>query len=83
MTQTNPPSGVQILENTIKMKEGNCIGKNTSDGTNEEKVYRETKKIEDLVKRKRMDDTSSTTALDQTRSAIGNGNGGMGWGRVI
>ena len=40
------------------------------------KVYRKTKNIEDLMKRKRMGDTSGTTALDRTRSAIGNGNGG-------
>ena len=54
-----------------------------SDGTNGEKVYREIRNIEDLVKRKRGGNTSSTTALNQTRSAIGNGNKGMGGGRVI
>ena len=83
MAQTNPPSGVQILENTIKRKEGNYIGKSMSDSTNREKVGREARNIEDLVKRKRRGDTSSTTALDRTRSAIGNSNGGMGVGRVI
>ena len=83
MAQTNPPSGIQILENAMKGKEGNCTWKSTSDSTNREKDVREAKNIEDLVKRKRRGDTSSTTALDQTRSAIGNGNGGMGGGRVI
>ena len=83
MAQTNPLSGVQILENLMKGKEGNCTGKSTSDSTNREKVYRETKNIEDLVKRKRRGNTSSTMALDWTRSAIENGNGGMGGGRVI
>ena len=39
--------------------------------------------IEDLVKRKSRGDTISTTALNRTRSAIGNGNGGMGGGTVI
>ena len=57
-------------------KEGNCTGKSMSDSTNREKVDREARNIEDLVKRKRRGDTSSTTALDWTRSAIGNGNGG-------
>ena len=37
--------------------------------------------IKDLVKRKRMGDTSSTMTLDRIRSAISNGNGGMGGGR--
>ena len=54
-----------------------------SDSNNREKVDREAMTIEDLVKRKRRGDTSSTTALDHIRSAIGNGNGGMGGGRVI
>ena len=39
-----------------------------SDGTNGEKVYRETKKIK---------------ALYRTRSTISNGNRGMGGGRLI
>ena len=82
-TQTNPTFGVQILENTMKGKESNCIGKSTSDSTNREKVDREAKNIEDLVKRKRRGDMSSTTALDRTRSAMGNGNMGIGGGRVI
>ena len=55
----------------------------TSDGTNEEKVHKETKNIEDLVKRKGNSDTSNTTALDQIRSAIRNSNRGMGGGRMI
>ena len=54
-----------------------------SDSTNREKVDGEARNIEDLVKRKRRGDTISTTALDRTRSTIGNGNGGMGGGRVI
>ena len=54
-----------------------------SDGTNEEKVHKETKNIEDLVKRKGISDTSNTTALDQIRSAIRNSNRGMGGGRMI
>ena len=62
----------------MKGKEGNCTWKSTSDSTNREKVYRKTKNIEDLVKRKRRGDLNSTTALDRTRSAIDNGNGGMG-----
>ena len=37
----------------MKRKEGNCIGKSTSDSTNGEKIYKETKNIEDLVKRNR------------------------------
>ena len=61
----------------MKSKEGNYTGKSTSDGTNGEKVHRETKNIEDLVKRKTISDTSSTTALDQTRASVGNGNRGM------
>ena len=65
----------------MKGKEG--TGKSTSDSTNREKVDREARNIEDLVKRKRRGDASSTTALDRTRSGIGNGNGGMGGGRVI
>ena len=64
----------------MKGKEGNCKGKSTRDSTNREKVDREAKNIEDLVKRKRRGDTSSTTALDKTRSAIGNGNGRDGRG---
>ena len=67
----------------MKGKEGNCTLKSTSDSTNREKVDRKTRNIEDLVKRKRRGDTSSTTALDRTRSAVGNGNGGMGGSRVI
>ena len=67
----------------MKGKEGNCTGNNTSDNTNREKVDRETRNIEDLVKRKRRGDTSSTTALDWTKSTIVNGNGGMGVGKVI
>ena len=67
----------------MKGKEGNCTGKNTSDSSSREKVDKEARNIEDLVKRKRRGDTSSTTALDQARSAIGNGNRGMGGGRVI
>ena len=57
--------------------------KSTSDGTNGEKIYMETKNIDDLVKRKRRGDMSSTMALDRTRSAISNSNEGMGGGRVI
>ena len=76
--QTNPLFGVEIQKNTMKRKEGNCTEKNTSVVTNGEKVYRETKNIEDLAKRKRWGDTSSTTILDRTRSGIGNGNGEMG-----
>ena len=60
----NPSSGLEILENTMKGKEGNCIGKSTSDSTNREKVDRKARNIEDLVKRKRRGDTSSTMALD-------------------
>ena len=56
----------------MKRKEGNCTRKSTSDSTNEEKVYNETKNMKDLVKRKRRGDTSSTTALDRTRSGIDN-----------
>ena len=67
----------------MKGKEGIYTRKSTSDITNREKVYRETRNIEDLVKRKRRGDASSTTALDRIRSAINNGNGGMGGGRVI
>ena len=67
----------------MKGKEGNCTGKSTSDSTYRDKVDREARNIEDLVKRKRRGDMSSTTALDWTRSAIGNGNGGMGGSRVI
>ena len=76
-------SGVQILENTMKGKEDIYKRKSTSDITNREKVYRETSYIEDSVKRKRRGDASSTTALDRIRSAIDNGNWGMGGGRVI
>ena len=63
----------------MKGKEGNCTGKSTSDSTNRDKVDMEARNIKDLVKRKRRGDTSSTTALDRTRSTISNGNGGMGW----
>ena len=83
MAQTNPQSGIQILENTMKGKEGYCTGKSMSDSTNREKVDGEARNVEDLVKRKRRGDTSNTTALDRIRSAISNGNGGMGGGRVI
>ena len=51
-----------------------------SDGTNGEKVYRETKNIEDWMKKKRRGDMNSTIALDQTRSTICNSNRGMGGG---
>ena len=67
----------------MKGKEGNCTGKSTSDSTNREKVDRKARNIEDLVKRKGRGDTSSATALDRTRSAIGNGNWRMGGDRVI
>ena len=71
----------------MKGKEGKCKGKSMSDITNREKVYGKTRNIEDLVKKKRKVttalDTSSTTALEGTRSAIGNGNRRMGGGRVI
>ena len=67
----------------MKRKESNCIGKSTSDGTNGEKVHREIENIEDLVKRKRISDTSSTMALDRTRVPISNGNRGMRGGWVI
>ena len=43
------------------------------DGTNGEKVHTENRNIEDLVKRKGLSDTSSTTALGQTSLGIGNG----------
>ena len=59
----------------MKGKEGSCTGKSTSDSTNREKVDREARNIEDLVKRKRRGDTSSTTALDWTRSEMVTG----GW----
>ena len=39
---TNPPSSVQIQENAMKRKEGNCTGKRAYDGTNGEKVHRKT-----------------------------------------
>ena len=83
MAQANPLFGVLILENTMKGKEGNCIGKSMSDSTNREKVDRETRNIEDFMKRKSRGDTSSVAALDKTRSAIDNGNRGMGGGRMI
>ena len=67
----------------MKGTKDHCTGKSTSDHTNREKVDRETRNIEDLVKRKRRANTSNTTALDRTRSAIDNGNGGIGGGRVI
>ena len=60
----------------MKGKEGNCTRKSTSDSTNREKVDREARNIQDLVKRR--GDTSSTMALDRARLVIGNGNGGMG-----
>ena len=75
--QTNPLSGVQILENVMKRKEDNCTGKSTSDSSNGEKVHGETVNIEDLIKRKGISDTNSTTALDRTRLAISNGNKGI------
>ena len=83
MAQTNPLCSVQILENVMKRKEGNCISKSMSDDINVEEVHRETRYIEDLAKRKRISDMSSTVALDRTRAAIDNGNIGMGGGRVI
>ena len=83
MAQANPPSKVHILENTVKRKEVNCTAKSTSDGTNGEKVHREIRNIEDLVKRKGISDTSNTNASNQTRSAIGNGKRGIGGGKVI
>ena len=58
----------------MKRKEGNNIWKSTCDDTNEEKIHRETKNIEDLVKRKGISDKSSIMSLDRTRSASGNGN---------
>ena len=64
LSRPNPLSGLEILENTMKEKEGNCIGKSMSDSTNREKVDRKARNIEDLVKRKRRGDMSSTTALD-------------------
>ena len=67
----------------MKRREGISTRKSTSDDTNGEKVHRETGNIEDLVKRKRISNTSSTTALDRTRVVIGNGNRGMGGGRMI
>ena len=67
----------------MKRKEGNCTRKTTSNGTNGEKVHREPGNIEDLLKIKGINDTINTTALNRTRSAIGNGNRGMGGGRVI
>ena len=67
----------------MKRKEGKCTRKSTSDGTNGEKVHRETGNIENLVKRKEISETNSTTALDRTKAAVGNGNRGMGGGRMI
>ena len=67
----------------MKRKKGNCARQSTSDSTNGEKVYRETMNIEDLVKRKRRGDTSSTSPLNRTRAPIGNGNKGMEGVRVI
>ena len=64
MAQTNPFFGVQILENAMKKKEDNYRRKSMSDGTNREKVHRETKNMEDLVKRKEISDKSNTIALD-------------------
>ena len=81
--QTNPLSSEKILKNAMKRKEGKFIGKSKSDDTNEEKVHRETGKIEDLVKRKGISDTSSTMALDRTRTIIGNSNWGMRRGKMI
>ena len=54
-----------------------------SDGNNREKVHKETKNIEDLVKRKRISDTSSTMALVWTRYAICNNKRRMRGFRVI
>ena len=70
MAQTNPPSGVQILENTMKGKEGNYTWKSTSDNTNKEKVDREARNIEDLLKRKRRGDTSSTMTIRVMKSQL-------------
>ena len=36
-TQNNPPCGAQILEDTMKRKEGNYMGNSTCNGTNREK----------------------------------------------
>ena len=65
------------------MKEGKFIGKSTSDDNNGKKVHKEIRNIEDLVKKKGISDTSSTMALDRTRSAIGNDDRGMRGDRVI
>ena len=67
----------------MKRKEGNYTGKSTSNDTNGEKGYKKTRNIEDLMKRKGIRDTRSTTSLDKTRAAVDNGNRGMGGGRVI
>ena len=52
--------------------------KRTRDSTDGEKVYTEMGNIEDLVQRKRRGGSSSTMALDCTRSAMGNGKKGNG-----
>ena len=49
MAQTNPLSGVQILENVMKRKYSNCIGKSMSGGTNGRKVHKEIENIKDFV----------------------------------
>ena len=64
-------------------EEDNCTRKSTSDDTNGEKVHRATGNIEDLVKRNKISDTSSTMALDRTKATIGNGNNEMGGGRMM
>ena len=81
--QTNPLSCVQIFKYLMKRKEGTRTKKSTSDGTKGEKVHKKTRNIEGLVKRRGITDMSSTTALDLTRSVIGNGNWGMREGKVI
>ena len=70
MAQTNPPSGVKILENIMKGKEGKYTWKSTSDNTNREKVDREARNIEDLLKRKRRGDTSSTMTIRVMKSQL-------------
>ena len=77
MTQMNLLSNVWILENVMKRQEDNYTRKNTSDDTNEDKIYKEIGNIEDLVQRKGINDTRSTTTLDWTRPVIDNGNKGM------
>ena len=70
--------GVQILENAMKRKEDNYIGKSTRDGPTEEKVHKEIGNMEDLMKRKGRSDANHTIALNRTSSTIDNGNRGMG-----